>query len=197
MHAHIKAYTDANWAGSIMDQWSMSGYCTFVKGNLVTWWSKKQYVVARSSAKAEFKAIAHGVCKTLWLKYSLKELGFDSKDSMRLYCENKVAISIAHNPVQHDWTKHVEIDRHFIKEKLRESIICTPYVKTGEQLVDILTKGVSSSVLHSALSKPGMQDIYASTWGGVFKMETTDMLCLFFLSYSDCNIVFISIHINL
>jgi ATP sulfurylase len=58
---------------------------------------------------------------------------------MRLYCDNKAAISIAHNLVQHDRTKHVEIDRHFIKEKLREGAICTPYVKIGEQLADILT----------------------------------------------------------
>jgi ATP sulfurylase len=80
---------------------------------------------------------------------------------MRLYCDNKAAISIAHNPVQHDRTKHVEIDRHFFKEKLREGIICTPYVKTGE-LADMLTKGVSGGTLHSALSKLGMRDIYAS-----------------------------------
>lgn len=82
---------------------------------------------------------------------------------MRLYCDNKAAISIAHNLVQHDRTKHVEIDRHFIKEKLQEGIMCTPYVKIGEQLADILTQGVSSSVFHSALSKLGMRDIYAST----------------------------------
>jgi len=80
---------------------------------------------------------------------------------MRLYCDNKVAISIAHNPVQHDRTKHVEIDLQFIKEKLRKCISCTPYVKTGEQLADMLTKGVSGSTLHSALSKLGMRDIYA------------------------------------
>jgi ATP sulfurylase len=72
------------------------------------------------------------------------------------YCDNKAAINIAHNPIQHDRTKHVEIDSHFIKEKLREGIIYTPYVKTREQLVDMLTNGVSSGTLHSALSKLGM-----------------------------------------
>jgi hypothetical protein len=107
----------------------------------------KQSVVVRSSAKAEFIVMAQGVCETLWLKILLTELEFDSKDSMRLYCDNKVAISIAHNPVQHDRTKHVEIDLQFIKEKLRKCISCTPYVKTGEQLADMLTKGVSSSTL--------------------------------------------------
>jgi hypothetical protein len=95
------------------------------------------------------------------LKILLKELGLDPKDSMRLYYDNKATISIAHNPAQHDRTKHVEIDRHFIKDQLQEGIIYTPYVKMGEQLVDILTKRVSSGVLHSVLCKLGMQDIYA------------------------------------
>ncbi|XP_011046793.1 PREDICTED: uncharacterized protein LOC105141310 [Populus euphratica] len=63
-------------------------------------------------------------------------------EPMKLYCDNKSAIAIAHNPVQHDRTKHVEVDKHFIKEKLESGLICTPYVPTGEQLADILTKGV-------------------------------------------------------
>jgi hypothetical protein len=82
-------------------------------------------------------------CEILWLKILLKKLGFDSKDSVRLYCDNKAAINIAHNPVQHDQTKHVEIDRHFIKEKLREGTICTPYVKTGKTTCRYLDKGSS------------------------------------------------------
>uniref|UniRef100_A0A2N9GKU7 Uncharacterized protein n=1 Tax=Fagus sylvatica TaxID=28930 RepID=A0A2N9GKU7_FAGSY len=139
-HLEVEGYTDADWAGSITDRRSTSGYCTFVGGNLVTWRSKKQSVVARSSAKAEFRAMAHGICEMLWLKAMLKELGVHSKDPMKLYCDNKAAISIAHNPVQHDRTKHVEVDRHFIKEKLTEGLICTPFVRTENQLADILTK---------------------------------------------------------
>jgi hypothetical protein len=138
-HLKIEAYTDADWVGSIVDRRFVSSYCTFVRGNLVTWRSKKQSVVTRSSAEAEFRTIAHGVCEMLWLKILLKELGFDSKDLMRLYCNNKVAINIAYNLVQHDLTKHIEIDWHFIKKKLRVGIICTPDVKTQEQLANILS----------------------------------------------------------
>jgi hypothetical protein len=161
-HLKVEGYTDADWAGSVTDRRSTSGYCTLVGGNLVTWRSKKQSVVARSSAEAEFRAMAHGICELLWLKILLKELGYDCNESMSLYCDNKAAINIAHNPVQHDRTKHIEIDRHFIKEKLRAGLICIPYVKSGEQLADILTKGVSNNVLHSALCKLGMRDIFAS-----------------------------------
>jgi hypothetical protein len=80
-------------------------------------------MVARSSAEAEFRAMAHGICELLWLKILLKELGYDCNESISLYCDNKAAISIDHNPVQHDRTKHIEIDRHFIKKKLRARLI--------------------------------------------------------------------------
>ena len=70
----IEAYTDADWAGSITDRRSILGWCTFVGGNLVTWRSKKQSVVARSSAEAEYRAIALGICELLWLKRLLGEL---------------------------------------------------------------------------------------------------------------------------
>lgn len=100
-------------------------------------------------------------CEMFWLKIVLKELGYDS-DSVRLYCGNRVAIYITHNPVQHYRIKHVKIDRHFIKEKVRAGIICTSYVKAGEQLADILTKAVSSSTFHAILSKLGLQDMFVS-----------------------------------
>ena len=89
---------------------------------------------------------------------------------MKLYCDNKAACDIAHNPIQHDRTKHVEVDRHFIKEKLEARIIETPHVSSQEQLADLLTKAVSSRAFHDGLNKLGMRDIYTPTWGGVLKI---------------------------
>ena len=135
----------------------------FIGGNLVTWRSKKQNVVARSSAEVEYRAMSHGVCELLWLRILMGELGFNLEKPVNLYCDNKAAISIAHNPVQHDRTKNVEVDRHFIKEKLTNGIISVPFVKSEDQLADILTKAVSSRVLYSTLFKLGIRDIYAPT----------------------------------
>ena len=86
-----------------------------------------------------------------------------------MFCDNKVACDIAHNPVQHDCTKHVEVDRFFIKEKLDDKIVELPKIWSEDQLTDILTKAVSSQVFSKFLDKLGMYDIYAPIWGGVLR----------------------------
>ena len=133
---------DADWAGSIVNRRSTSGYCSFVGGNLVTWQSEKQNVVARSSAEAEFRVVAHGICEIMWIKRLLEELKMRSSSPMKLFRDKKVAISIAHNPVLHDSTKHVEVDKHFIKEKIDNRVVCMIYIPTKEQVAGVFTKGL-------------------------------------------------------
>ncbi|RVX14701.1 Retrovirus-related Pol polyprotein from transposon RE2 [Vitis vinifera] len=111
-HLQVDVFTDADWAGSV----------------IVTWQSKKQSVVARSSAEAEFKAVTHGICEVLWIKQLLEELKVASPFPMKVFCDNKVVITIAHNPVLHDRTKHVDVDKHFIKHKLENGLIVMPYI---------------------------------------------------------------------
>jgi hypothetical protein len=117
-HLNIEGYCDSDWASFADDRKSTSGYCIFVGGNLISWKSKKQSVVVRSTAEAEYRAMALGVAELLWLRALLVELKMDQGGKMKLWCDSKSAISIANNPLQHDRTKHVEIDRFFIKEKL-------------------------------------------------------------------------------
>ncbi|CAL2234166.1 unnamed protein product [Prunus armeniaca] len=129
--------------------------------NLVTWRSKKLKVVYLLSANAEYRAMVKGVCEMLWLKRLMRELIFPTEDTMKLYCDNQSAIKIAENPIQHDIMKHVEIDRNFIYEELEEKIIEVSYVKTIEQLEDMLTKAVSNRAFTYSLVKLGICDIYA------------------------------------
>ena len=82
---------------------------------------------------------------------------------MNFYCDNTFAIEIAHNPIQHDRKKHVEIDRHFIKEKFEARIVVFHFVKSEDQLADVLTKAVANNVFEDSLSKLGMCDIHAPT----------------------------------
>ena len=156
----IEVFTDADWAGSIMDRRSTSGYCTFVWGNLVTWRSKKQSVVARSSAEAEFRAMAHGICEGIWLRRLLSELKVKIPDPIKLLCDNQAAISIAKNPVHHDRTKHIEVDRHFISEKIESKVINLVYTPSQQQNADILTKALHRPTFEDLSSKLGMLNIY-------------------------------------
>ena len=156
----VDIYTDADWAGCINDRRSTSGICTFLGGNLVTWRSKKQSVVARSSAEAEFRALANGVCEGLWLKRLLEDLKIGLSLPIRVFCDNKAAVSIAHNPVLHDRTKHVEVDRHFIKEKIDNKVIRLSYVPSVEQRADVLTKGLHKGPFLEMIRKLSMEDIF-------------------------------------
>ncbi|KAL5542845.1 hypothetical protein UlMin_010555 [Ulmus minor] len=122
---------------------------------------KKQNVVSRSSAESEYRGIALGLCEALWLRLLLQDLGYPPQQPIQLYCDNKAACDIAHNPVQHDRTKHVEVDRFFIKEKLEEKIVELPKIRSEDQPADILTKAVSNRVFTKFVDKLGMIDIYA------------------------------------
>ena len=122
-HLSVEGYTDANWARNVIDRKSTSRYFTFVEGNLVTQRSKKQKVVALSSAEAKFRGMTKGLCELLWLKRLLMEIGFGPSMEMNLFSDNKDTIDISQNSIQHDQTKHLEVDRHFIKQNLDKKII--------------------------------------------------------------------------
>ena len=155
-HLDLVAYTDVDWADDRDSRKSTSGYFTLVGGNLLTWRSKKQKVVALSSAEAEFRGVAKGITEILWLRKLLYELDFPPTGACKLFCDNKEAIDISENTVQHDRTKQVEVDRHFIKEKLEKEIISIPHVRSEDQLADILTKAVSVEAFETTLSKLGI-----------------------------------------
>ena len=96
------------------------------------------------------------------MKIILEDLKVRWKAPIKLYCDNKSPINIAHNPMQHNRTKHAEIDRHFIKEKLDNDLICTPFVSTENQLANLLTKGLPGAIFQKITSKLGMEDIHSS-----------------------------------
>ena len=127
---------------------------------MVTWKSKKQTVVAKSIAEAKLRSIAHGICEVLWLKILLEELEVMVKLPLRIYCDNKATINISHNPVHHDRMKHVEVDRHFIKEKIEDGTICITYVPTTQQVADVLTKGLPRPLFEKLIDKLGMFNLY-------------------------------------
>ncbi|GKE49447.1 hypothetical protein Tco_1480705, partial [Tanacetum coccineum] len=120
---------------------------------VIGWRSKKQKVVALSSAEAEFRGIARGITEVLWVRKLLTEIGYPPQEPSKVMSDNKAAIQISENPVQHDRTKHIEIDRHIIKEKLEAEVITLPFVRSQDQLTNILTKAVNERTLYECLGK--------------------------------------------
>jgi hypothetical protein len=129
------------------------------------WWKfdfiKKQTVVARSSTEAEYRAMAHATCELLWLKHLLEELHFCEIGPMELVCDNQSALHLSSNPVFHERTKHIEVDCHFLREKILTGIIKTSFVNSRDQLADIFTKSLRSPRISYICDKMDAYDIYA------------------------------------
>ena len=156
----LEAYTDSDWAGSVIDLRSMLGYSTFLGGSLVTWRSKKQKEVSLSNAEAELRALKRGVSKCCWLKHLLEDIRMYDNAGVRLYCDNQSALAIARNPIQHDRTKHMAMNRHYIFENIDRRIIRPAFVPSANQKVDIFTKPLPGPRFQSLVIKLGMVNIH-------------------------------------
>jgi hypothetical protein len=155
-------YFDADWAESF-DRKLTTGFCTFVGGNLITWKSKKQNVVARSSTEAEYRAMASTASELTWIKQVLADFNIKIEEPMKIFCDNQSVRHIAINLVFHERTKHIELDKVQSKE------IETPFVKSENQLVDIFTKGLSVKAFENISCKLRLYDIYHSNLRGSVK----------------------------
>ncbi|XP_076919813.1 secreted RxLR effector protein 161-like [Bidens hawaiensis] len=127
----ISGFSDTDWAGCPISRRSTTGYYVFVGGNLVSWKSKKQHTVSRSSAESEYRAMADVTLDMTWIRRLLMELGVVSKDLMRLYCDNQSAIHMAKNQVFHERTKHFEIVLIMVTKVLSVKLAMPIYGKLG------------------------------------------------------------------
>jgi hypothetical protein len=134
---------------------------------LISWTAKKQLVIARSSTKAEYRAMTLATIDLFWLRMLFKDLGIPLFSTPRLWCDNIGAFALASNPVYHARTKHIEVDYHFIYEKVLNCDISIKYIGTHDQLFGIFTKGLSSARFALLRDKLMVCSVPISLRGGV------------------------------
>ena len=157
----LSVYCDADWATCPMTRRSVSGFVVKIGDSLISWKSKKQNTVSRSSAEAEYRSMANAVSEVVWLIGMYKELKIELELPIRLFFDSKAALQIVANPIYHERTKHIEIDCHFIREKIQEGLIQTEHVPSRMQLADILIKSLGRTQHDFLLSKLGVYNLFA------------------------------------
>uniref|UniRef100_A0A803PJ99 Copia protein n=1 Tax=Cannabis sativa TaxID=3483 RepID=A0A803PJ99_CANSA len=138
---------------------SITGYCVFLGSSLIWWKSKKQQTISRSSAEAEYRAMAHATCEVTWIM-AILNFGITPTNPALLYCENDAAIHIFENPVYHERTEHVEIYCHIVWEKVNQDTLKMIHVLSKHNLADLFTKALFPSQFLNIISKMGVQNLY-------------------------------------
>ncbi|XP_074283966.1 uncharacterized protein LOC141608519 [Silene latifolia] len=152
----MKAYCDADWGSCSFSCKSLTGHCVFLGDSLVSWKTKKQKTVSKSSAESEYRAMSYTASKIVWVQALLQDFGVHVPKPIQLNCDNKAAQHIAANPVFHERTKHINIDCHYIRERIQEGLICTNHVKSSLQLADLMTNPLGAQQHHFLSCKLGM-----------------------------------------
>eukprot|EP00253_Pinus_taeda_P029013 PITA_29013 len=141
----LVGFTDSDWAGDPDDRKSTAGYVFTLGSGPITWACKKQAAISFSSAEAEYRGAVEASKEALWLRQILSELGFEQQHPTTLWCDNQSAIQLCKDPVQHQRSKHIELQMHFIRKLIHDHVLEVQYCSTDDQVADIFTKALTEA----------------------------------------------------
>nr|KYP72483.1 Copia protein [Cajanus cajan] len=162
----LQGFSDSDWADCLDTRRSITGFSIYLGSSLISWKSKKQATVSRSSSKAEYRALASATCELQWLTYLLEDFGVSFLRPALLYCDNQSTLHIAANPMFHERTKHIELDCHLVREKLHSGLLKLLPITSANQLAGIYTKALPPGAFNFLQCKLGMYNIHSQLEGG-------------------------------
>ena len=152
-------FSDADWARDLNTRKSTSGYIFQIGGATVSWCSRKQSAVAKSSTEAEYVALSSATQEAIWLRRLMKDLGNITDKPTTIFQDNQGAIELAKNDIYHNRTKHIDICHHFVCERVFSEEIKVIYCPSDSMVADIMTKGLPKSSFEKLRREIGIQNI--------------------------------------
>ena len=168
----LTGFYDADWVGCTNTRRSTYGYCIFLGANCISWSSKWQPTVSRSSVEAEYRSLASSAVEITWLTFLLHDIGIQLCEPPQLLCDNLSALHMTVNPVFHVRSKHIELDYHFVWEKVASGVLITHFLLSSLQVADIFTKALPKTSFQVFRFKLGVHKLQLTSLRGADKRNS-------------------------